>query len=157
MTGSWEAELRKIKRQYIEETMKKHEGLRVADLRKSEFRNIMKRMKSMLLPVVEVFREEELTKTLQPHIHEYKTGYTLVVPVAEPGIKPIILKLEFELLLTEKGHILKVIRETPKKIPALERIIKSPITEEKIRNEIRSFLSERQSIILNIKNEQTKI
>ncbi len=151
MTGNWEAELRKIKRQYIEETIKKHKGLRVIYSRKSEFRNIMKLIKSLLLPVVEVFRGEELAKTLQPHIHEYKTGYTLVVPVAEPEIKPIILKLEFELLPTEEGHILKVIRETPKKIPALERIIESPITEEKIRNEIRAFLSERQSIILNSK------
>jgi hypothetical protein len=101
---------------------------------------------------VEVFNEEGLTKTLRPHIHQHKNGYTLVVPVAEPGVRPIILKLELELLHTKNGYELKVIHDTPKSIPAAEKVMEQLIcSEERIREEIRAFLIERQNIILDIK------
>jgi hypothetical protein len=150
MMGNWETELRKLKQQPIRETKMKKQGISDKS-HKTEFRRLMKLVEAQLLPVVEVFREENLTKTMQPHIHEYKNGYTLVVPVAEPGIKPLSLKLEFELMPTETGHVMKVIRETPKEKPAPEIIVESPITEEKIRDEIRAFLCERQNVILKIK------
>ncbi len=158
MTDTWEVELRKLKRQYNEETRKNaKEKLRMGDSYKSEFRKLMKLLKSLLSPVVEVFREEELTRTLQPHIHEYKNGYTLVTPVDKPGSSPIILKIEFELVFTQEGYILKINKETPEKTHSPETIIESPITEERIQNEIRAFLNERQSIVLNIRKKKTKI
>lgn len=158
MTDTWEVELRKLKRQYNEETRKKaKEKLRMGDSYKSEFRKLMKLLKSLLSPVVEVFREEELTRTLQPHIHEYKNGYTLVTPVGKPGSSPIILKIEFELVFTKEGYILKINKEAPEKTHSPETIIESPITEERIQNEIRAFLNERQSIVLNIRKKKTKI
>lgn len=156
MTDTWEVELRKLKRRYNEETLKNAKELRMGDSYKSEFRKLMKLLKALLSPVVEVFREEELTRTLQPHIHEYKNGYTLVSPVAKPGSSPIILKIEFELVFTQEGYILKINKETPEKMHSPEIIIESPITEERIQNEIRTFLNERQSIVLNIRKKKTK-
>lgn len=157
MSADWKAELRKLKQQPIEEKMKMQEkDQSPEESPKSELRKLMKLVKSQLLPVVEVFREEGKTKTQQPHIHEHNKGYTLVLPVAKQGIATIILRLKFEFNLTEKGYVLKVIGETGKNIPGPERVIEAPITGEKIRNEIRDFLKERLSIILKVKKEQAK-
>ena len=159
MTGNWEAELRKLRQQFIEETMKtQKKATNGSESSESELRKLKKLVESLLLPVVEVFNEQGLTKTLQPHIHQHKNGYTLVVPVAEPGIKPIILTLELEFLHTRKGHALKVIRNTPKSIPPSEKVMEQAIcSEERIREEIRAFLIERQNVILDIKKEQNRI
>ena len=153
MKGNWEAELRKLKQQFIEETMKtQKKATSNSESSESEFRKLKKMVESLLLPVVEVFNEEGLTKTLQPHIHQHKNGYTLVVPVAEPGVKPIILRLELELLHTKNGYAMKVIHDTPKSIPAAEKVMEHIMcSEERIREEIRAFLIERQNLILNIK------
>ena len=158
MSADWKAELEKLKQQPIEKKSEDTEKrTRIRSLTKKELKKPMKLVKSQLTPVVEVFREEGKTETRQPHIHEHNDGYTLVLPVAEDGVAPIILRLQFEFNLTEKGYVLRVIRESEKTIPILERIIEAPITVEKIRYEIRDFLKERQSIILKVKKEQTKI
>jgi hypothetical protein len=112
-------------------------------------------LKTQLEPVIEVFTEEDETRTQQPHIHECNNGCILVLPVIEEGIEPIILRLEFEFKLTEEGILLKVIRETEKNVLAPEKTIEAPITVEKIRNEIRDFLRERQRIILEAQKEKT--
>jgi hypothetical protein len=104
-----------------------------------EGKKLMKLLKAQLTPVVKVFREEGKTKAQQPHIHEYNKGYALVLPVSEEDIEPFILRIQFEFYLTEKGYAMKVNRETEKPIPPPERIIEPPITEEKIRDEIRVF------------------
>jgi len=155
MSAKWKAELEKLKRQPIEETMKmqKREG-GSGESHKSELRKLMKLLKSQLEPVVEVFREEGRTKTTQPHIHEYKNGYTLVLPISNPGLKPTILRLQFEFQLTEKGYVLKAKRETGK-TTGPERIIVAPITDEEIHNEIRGVIKERQSMILKLKNRES--
>ena len=152
MTGNWEAELRKLKQQFIEETMKTQKKATSSSKPiESEYRKLKKLMESLLLPVVKVFNEEGVTKTLQPHIHRHKNGYTLVAPVVEANVKPIILTLELELLLTENGYVLKVIHDTPKSITASEKVIKQVLcSEERIREEIRTFLIERQNLILDI-------
>jgi len=151
MSAEWKAELEKLKRQPIEETMKVQKKERgTGDSRKSELRKLMKLLKSQLEPVVEVFREESRTRTQQPHIHEITNGYTLVMPIANPGLKPTILRLQFEFQLTEKGYVLKAKRETGK-TAGPERIIVAPITEEEIHNEIREVIKERQSMILKLK------
>jgi len=75
---------------------------------------------------------------------------------AKPGLAPTFLRLQFEFQLTGKGYFLKVKRETGK-TAGPERIIVAPITEEEIRSEVRELLKERQSMILNVKKEQTKI
>ncbi len=148
MTGNWEDELKKLKQEFNKETTKtKRKAKSSSD---SSERKLRKLLKSLLLPVVGVFNEEGLTKTLQPHLHQHKNGYTLVVPVTESSDKPIFPRLEMELLLVEKGCVLKVVKDTPKG-PATEKIIQQPITEEIIRQEIRTFLSDRQNLILNIK------
>jgi len=153
MSAEWKAELKKLKRQPIEETMKmQKKELGAGDSHKSEFRKLMKLLKSQLMPVVKVFREEGRTKTQQPHIHEYKNGYTLVMPIAKPSLKPTILRLQFEFQLTEKGYVLKAKRETGK-TTGPERIIVAPITDEEIRSEVRELLKERQSIIFKVKKE----
>lgn len=159
MAGNWEAELRKLKQQFIEETMKtQKKAASSSESSKSELKKLKELAESLLLPVVEVFNEEGLTKTLQPHIHQHKNGYSLVVPVAEPGIKPIILTLELEFLQTKNGHALKVIHDTPKSISASEKVMEQAIcSEERIREEIRAFLIERQNVILDIKKEQNRI
>jgi len=151
MSAEWKAELEKLKHQPIEETMKtqKKESI-TSESRKSELKKLMKLVKSQLRPVVEVFRDEWKTKTQQPHIHEYKNGYTLVMPIAKPSLKPTILRLQFEFQLTEKGYVLKAKRETGK-TTGPERIIVAPITEEEIHNEIREVIKERQSVILKLK------
>jgi hypothetical protein len=153
MTGNWKAELRNLKQQFNEETMKaQKKATSSSDSNESELKKLRKLLESLLLPVVEVFNEEGLTKTLQPHIHQHKNGYTLVVPVAEPGVKPIILRLELELLHTKNGYAMKVIHDTPKSIPAAEKVMEHIMcSEERIREEIRAFLIERQNLILNIK------
>ena len=157
MSAEWKAELEKLKRQPTEETIKMQKKERVTeDSRKSELRKLMKLLKSQLLPVVDVFREAGRTETQQPHIHEYKNGYTLVLPIANPGLKPTILRLQFEFQLTEKGYVLKAKRETGK-TAGPERIIVAPITEEEIRSEVRELLMERQSMVLKVKKEQNKI
>jgi len=154
MSAEWKTELEKLKRQPIEETMKiqkKESG--TGDSCKSELRKLMKLVKSQLKPVVAVFRDEGKTKTQQPHIHEYKNGYTLVMPIAKRGLKPTILRLQFEFQLTEKGYVLKAKREIGK-TTGPERIIVAPITEEEIHNEIREVIKERQSVILKLKKER---
>ena len=153
MSAEWIEELEKLKRQPIEEIMKmqkKEKGK--GNSHKSELRKLMKLLKSQLTPVVEVFREEGRTRTQQPHIHEYKNGYTLVFPIAKRGLKPTILRLQFEFQLTGKGYILKAKREIGKTtVP--ERIIVAPITEEEIHDELREVIKERQSVILKLKKE----
>lgn len=153
MSAEWKAELKKLKRQPIEETVKlQKKEMATGDSRKSELGKLMKLLKSQLTPVVEVFREDARTKTQQPHIHEYKNGYTLVLPIAKHSLKPIILRLQFEFQPTEKGYVLKAKRETGK-TEGPERVIVAPITEEEIHNEIRDVLKERQNMILKLKKE----
>ena len=151
--GNWKFELRKLKQQFneeIEKTRKKE--TRSLESNESEIRRLKKLIESLLLPVVDVFNEEGLTKMLQPHIHQHKNGYTLVVPVAEPGVRPIILKLELELLHNRNGYVLKVVHNIPKTIPPAEKVMEQVMcSEERIREEIRAFLIERQNIILDIK------
>lgn len=150
MSSDWKAELQKLKRQPIEETLRmQKKEVDTAESHKSELNKLMKLLKSQLTPVVEVFREEG-TRTQQPHIHEYKNGYTLVFPIARRGLKPTILKLQFEFQLTGKGCVLKTKREIGE-TTGPERIIVAPITEEDIHNEIREVIKERQSIILKLK------
>ncbi len=157
MSADWKAELRKLKQQPIEELIKMQEKeQRTGDLYKRELSKLMKLVKFQLMPVVEVFREEGKTKTQQPHIHEYKNGCALVLPIVKPGLAPIILRLQFEFQLTEKGYVLKVKREIGETIGP-ERIIVAPITDEEIRSEVRELLKERQSMILTVKKEQIKI
>ena len=151
MSAEWKAELEKLKQQPIEEVMKMHkkEGA-LEESHKSELRKLMKLLKAQLTPVVEVFREEATTKTKQPHIHEYENGCTLVLPIAKSGLAPLILRLQFEFQLAEKGYVLKVKREIGETIGP-ERIILAPITDEEIRSEVRELLKERQSLVLNVK------
>ena len=150
---NWGAQLRKLKQQFNEETMKTlKNATRSSESNENELDKLKKMIESLLLPVVEVFNEEGLTKTLQPHIHQHKDGYTLVVPVAEPGVKPIILKLELDLFHTKNGYALKIIREIPKSNLSTEKVMEQAIcSEERVRAEIRAFLIERQNIILDIK------
>ena len=152
---NWESELRKLKQQFAEETMKTQKKEKSSlESDESEFRRLKKLVESLLLTVVKVFNEEGLTKTLQAHIHQHKNGYTLVVPVAELGVRPIILKLELELLQTKNGYALKVLRDTPKSVPPAEKVMEQVLcSEERIREEIRAFLIERQNIILDIKKK----
>ena len=153
MMLNWGAELSKLKQQFNEETMKTlKNATRSSESNENELDKLKKMIESLLLPVVEVFNEEGLTKTLQPHIHQHKDGYTLVVPVAEPGVKPIILKLELDLFHTKNGYALKIIREIPKSNLSAEKVMEQAIcSEERVREEIRAFLIERQNIILDIK------
>ena len=153
MMVNWGAELSKLKQQFNEETMKTlKNATRSSESNENELDKLKKMIESLLLPVVEVFNEEGLTKTLQPHIHQHKDGYTLVVPVAEPGVKPIILKLELDLFHTKNGYALKIIREIPKSNLSTEKVMEQAIcSEERVRAEIRAFLIERQNIILDIK------
>lgn len=152
---NWESELRKLKQQFTEETMKTRKKEKSSlESNESEARWLKKLVESLLLPVVRVFTEEGLTKTLQAHIHKHRNGYTLVVPVAEPGVRPIILKLELDLLQTKNGYALKVLRDTPNSIPPAEKVMEQVLcSEERIREEIRGFLIERQNIILDIKKK----
>ena len=155
MSAEWKAELKKLKQQPIEETIKmQKKEVVTGDSRKSELKKLMKLLKSQLTPVVEIFREEGKTRTQQPHIHEYKNGYTLVMPIANPGLKPTILRLQFEFQLTEKGYVLKANREIGK-TTGPERIIVAPISEEEIHNEIREVIKERQRMVLKLKKRQT--
>ena len=157
MSAKWKAELEKLKQQPIEELIKMQEKeQRTGDLHKRELSKLMKLVKFQLMPVVDVFREEGSTKTQQPHIHEYKNGYALVLPIAKRGLAPLILRLQFEFQLAEKGYVLKVKREIGETIGP-ERIILAPITDEEIRSEVRELLKERQSLVLNVKKEQAKI
>ena len=155
MKGNWKSELRKMKQQFNEEIIKTQKNATISpESDESEFKRLKKMVGSLLLPVVEVFNEEGLTKTLQPHIHQHKKGYTLVLPVAEPSVRPIILKLELEVQHTKNGYALKVIHDTPKNIPPAEKEIEQAMcSEERIREEIRAFLIERQNIILDIKKK----
>lgn len=150
---NWESELRKLKQQFTEEIVKtQKKETSSSESTESEFKKMKKLVEWLLLPVVKVFDEEGLTKVLQPHIHQHNNGYTLVVPVAEPGVRPIILKLELELQHTKNGYALKVIHDTPKSIPPAENVMEQVMcSEERIREEIRAFLIERQNIILDIK------
>jgi hypothetical protein len=151
MSAEWKEELEKLKRQPIEEIMKMQKKVSgTGDSRKSELRKLMKLLKSQLTPVVEVFREEGKTNLQQPHLHEYKNGFTLVLPISKPGLKPAMLRLQLEFSLTEKGYVLKAKREAGK-TAGPERIIVAPITEEVIHNEIREVIKERQSMILKLK------
>jgi len=153
MMGNWEAELRKLKQQFHEEIIKTRKNATGgSESSEGELEKLKKLVASLLLPVVKVFNEEGLTKTLQPHIHQHKNGYTLVLPVAELGVRTIILKLELELQHTKNGYALKVIHDTPKSIPPAEKVMEQVMcSEERIREEIRAFLIERQNIILDIK------
>ena len=153
MMGNWESELRKLKQQFNEEIMKtQKKETSSLESTESEFKKMKKLVESLLLPVVKVFNEEGLTKTLQAHLHQHKNGYTLVAPVAEPGVRPIIFKLELELLQTENGYALKVIHDTPENIPAKEKVMEQAIcSETRIREEIIAFLIERQNVVLDIK------
>jgi hypothetical protein len=151
VSTDWKAELEKFKTQPLEKvkTQKKTPS------KKTELKELMRLLKTQLSPVIEVFTEEGETRTEQPHIHEYDNGCTLVLPVFEEGIKPIIFRLQFEFKLAEEGISLKVIRDTEENMLAPEKSIEAPITVEKIRNEIRDFLRERQMIILEAKREKT--
>jgi hypothetical protein len=153
VSAEWKAELEKLKQQPIEEAVKtqKKEGSSV-ESHKSELRKLMKLLKAQLAPVVEVFRDETATRTKQQHIHEYENGCTLVLPIVKPGLAPLILRLQFEFLLTEKGYVLKAKREIGKS-EGPERIIVAPITEEEIHNEVRGVIQERQRIILKLQKE----
>jgi hypothetical protein len=155
MMANWESELKKLKQQFNEEIMKtQKKETSSSNSTESESKKMKKLAESLLLPVVKVFNEEGLTKTLQPHIHQHKNGYTLVVPVAESDVSPIILKLELEILHTKNGYALKVIHDTPKSIPPAEKVMEQAIcSEERIREEIIAFLIERQNIILDIKKK----
>jgi hypothetical protein len=155
MMVNWGAQLRKLKQQFNEETMKTlKNATRSSESNEKELGKLKKMIESLLLPVVEVFNEEGLTKLLQPHLHQHKNGYTLVVPIAEPSVKPIILKLEFEFLHTKNGYALKVIHNTPKSIPSAEKVMEQILCSEgRIREEIITFLIERQNIILDIKKK----
>jgi len=153
MSAEWKAELEKLKQQPIEEIAKMDKKERGIDgSHESELRKLMKLLKAQLTPVVEVFREEARTKTQQPHIHEYKNGYALVLPIPKHGLAPLILRLQFEFLLNGKGYVLKAKREIGKTEGA-ERVIVAPITEEEIHNEIRELIKERQCILLKLKKE----
>ena len=153
MSAEWKAELEKLKQQPVEKAMKmqKKEGGSV-ESHKSELRKLMKLLKAQLAPVVEVFRDETTIRTKQPHIHEYENGCTLVLPIVKRGLAPLILRLQFEFLLTEKGYVLKAKREIGKS-EGPERIIVAPITEEEIHNEVRGVIQERQRIILKLQKE----
>jgi hypothetical protein len=137
LSAEWTAELEKLKQRPIEEAVKmqKKEGGSV-ESHKSELRKLIKLLKSQLEPVVEVFREEGKTNSQQPHLHEYTNGYTLVLPISKPSLKPVILRLQFEFQLTEKGYVLKAKREIGR-TEGPERIIVAPITGEEIRSEVR--------------------
>jgi hypothetical protein len=154
LSAEWTAELEKLKQRPIEEAVKmqKKEGGSV-ESHKSELRKLIKLLKSQLEPVVEVFREEGKTNSQQPHLHEYANGYTLVLPISKPSLKPVILRLQFEFQLTEKGYVLKAKREIGR-TEGPERIILAPITGEEIRSEVREVIKERQSIILKLKQER---
>lgn len=154
MSAKWKAELEKLKQQPIEEIKKGQKKERdIEKSHKSELKKLMKLLEAQLDPVVEVFREEARTKTQQPHIHEYKNGFTIVLPIPKHGLKPIILRLQFEFLLTEKGHVLKAKKEIGK-TEGPERVIVAPITKEEIQNEIREIIKERQRIALELKKEK---
>ena len=154
MSAKWKAELEKLKQHPIEEIKKGQKKERDTEKsHKSQLKKLKKLLEVQLTPVVEVFREEARTKTQQPHIHEYKNGFTLVLPIPKHGLKPIILRLQFEFLLTGKGYVLKAKREIGK-TEGPERVIVAPITKEEIRNEIREIVKERQRIILELKKER---
>ena len=140
MSAKWKAELEKLKQQPIEEIVKVQKKERdIGKSHKSQLKKLMELLEAQLDPVVEVFREEARSKTQQPHIHEYKNGFTLVLPIPKRGLEPINLRLQFEFLLTGKGYVLKAKREIGK-TEGPERVIVSPITEEEIQNEIREII-----------------
>ena len=153
--GNWESELKKLKQHFNDEIMKtQKKETAISESNESELRRLKKLVGALLSPVVKIFNEEGLTKLLQPHLHQHKNGYTLVVPIAEPSVRPIILKLEFEFLHTKNGYALKVIHNTPKSIPPAEKVMEQIVcSEERIREEIIAFLIERQNIILDIKKK----
>ena len=154
MSAEWKAELEKLKHQPIEEIVKGQKKERdIEKSHKTQLKKLMKLLEAQLDPVVEVFREEARTNSQQPHIHEYKNGFTLVLPIPKHGLKPIILRLQFEFLLTGKGYVLKAKREIGK-TECPERVIVAPITKEEIQNEIREFIKERQRIVLELKKER---
>jgi hypothetical protein len=151
MSADWKAELQRLKIQPV----KKGAIQNKINTEKTELKRLMKMLKTQLRPVVETFTEQGKTKMRQPHIHEHSNGYTLVLPVVKEGIEHITLRLQFEFSLAENGYILKAIGETEKNMPAPEKTIETPITEEKIRDEIRDFLRKRQIIILKLKKRKT--
>ena len=154
MSAEWKAELEKLKHQPIEEIVKGQKKERdIEKSHKTQLKKLMKLLEAQLDPVVEVFREEARTNSQQPHIHEYKNGFTLVLPIPKHGLKPIILRLQFEFLLTGKGYVLKAKREIGK-TECPERVIVAPITKEEIQNEIREIIEERQRIVLELKKER---
>jgi hypothetical protein len=154
VSAKWKAELEKLKQQPIKETKKVRKKERDAEKsHKSQLKKLLQVLEDQLTPVVEVFREEARTMTQQTHIHEYKNGFTLVLPIPKRGLKPIILRLQFEFLLTEKGYVLKAKKEIGK-TEGPERVIVAPITKEEIQNEIREIIKERQRIALELKKEK---
>ena len=112
---------------------------------------LMKLVRSQLTPVVKIFREEGKTETQQPHIHEYENGFTLVLPAAEKGFTGTTLRIQFEFYHSKDGYLLRVKKETEEGSGSFEKNVGSPITEEKIRDEIRKLLKERQDTLLNIR------
>ena len=161
MSKDWKAELEKLKQLPTEEIgkmQKKERDLR--DAHTPELKNLMELVKSQLEPVVEVFRVNDgRAENEQPHISEDKNGYMLTLPIIKRGDTPKHLRVKFEFHLTEEGYILKVEKESfPEKILAgPERTIEAPITEEKIRNEVRAMLRERQHILLEMEKNDIKL
>jgi hypothetical protein len=157
LSADWESELRKLKQESTEEITETQKEDR--ELQKSyvkELKKLMKLVRSQLIPVAEIFREEGKTETQQPHIHEYEYGFTLVLPVAENGVTYTTFQMQFEFHQNKKGFLLKVNRKTEEGAANYEKTITMPITKEKIRDEIRNLLKVRQDIIFTIRKEQNQ-
>jgi hypothetical protein len=149
LSQDWKSELERLKQQPINEISKmEKEEQKLRESHATDLKRLMNVVQSQLTPVLEVFRENDgRAENQQPHLEKNSNGYMLGLPIIERGRAPVNLRLSFEFHLTKDGYVLKVKRDTEESIACPERTIEAPITKEKIQNEVKGLIVERNNIL----------
>jgi hypothetical protein len=160
MSDEWIKELKEIK----EDTDKKIEDVHAKEIEliekhEEEAKRILNMINELCKPVVKIFidpsLESDQTKFL---MNEASRSASITVPVVNFDTH-FPLSLSFRLVLTEDGYMVEILEESydtvqNKSFGVKGKSMYPPITEEKIKSEIKEFLKKRASMMERLEEKR---
>lgn len=151
MSTDWKKELENLKKTTHQQIEKKNEAeKKLREKFEGEKEKLLELIESQLTPVLETFMDENIPELDQPSIKKHQQAITLNLPIVSGGTH-IGLEITFGFRFTDEGYAVRVRRSAYDHVQERtfehQNFIQPPITAEKIQNQIRAFLNDRNYAI----------
>ena len=159
MSEDWKKELESMKKETEEKIAKaREEEEKLREKYKGDKEKIIDLINSELVPIVEVFKKEDMAEMDQPKIQRHQLGISLYLPITGEGTH-IGLNMSFGFSFTEKGYAVTTRRgiydHTKDRVFTIEGHIPAPVTTEGVQNAIREFIRDR-NFAIKMREERAK-